>query len=252
MELKTISFANSETLLNNPKIGVAVDFSAESEIMVVACAGFAQKIGLPPFEFFQLLSSVHPVKKIFLRDIYPAWYQRGIIGLADTPQGVVDRLRPLIAEQKTTKLVTIGNSVGGLGALLFGALLDADRVLAISPLTTTNLWTRAVRYNEWRWVRVIYRQSKRDKLWLRHIPWAHGWKPHTYPDLEPVLRNHPHPAYHIHYAQNQHTDRVMAERLQAIPNVSLYPYDYPHHSLIQNLKTSGELARILEGILDFT
>lgn len=251
MPLETISFANSETLLNDPALGVAVDFSAESQIMVVACAGFAQQIGLPPFEFFKLLSNVCPVKKIFLRDTYPAWYQRGITGLADTPQGVADALRPIIAEQKTTKLVMIGNSGGAFGALLFGALLNADRVLAISPPTTAIFWKRALHHNEWRWLRLVYRQLKRDKFWLRHLLWTQGWKAATYPDLVPVLRAHPQPEYHIHYAQNQRTDSIMAERIRTIPSVHLHPYNYEHHSLIQHLKKSSELAKILDEILSF-
>ena len=251
MSLEPISFAHSEASLNDPSVGVAVDFSAESEIMVVACAGFARQIGLPSFEFFNLLSSVQPVKKIFLRDIYPAWYQRGITGLADTPQGVADALRPIIAEQKTTKLVMIGNSGGAFGALLFGALLNADRVLAISPPTTAIFWKRALYYNEWRWLRLIYRQLKRDKFWLRHLLWTQGWKAATYPDLAPVLRAHPQTEYHIHYAQNQHTDSIMAERLEAIPSVHLHSYKYKHHALIQHLKESNELVKILDDILYF-
>ncbi len=249
---ETTDFITSEAILNDPTQSLLVDFSEDSDTMVVAFAGFAQQIGLPPFEFFTLLNQARPTKKIFLRDTYSLYYQHGVQGIADDPQGIVDYVQLLIAEQKTTKLITLGNSVGGFAALLFGALLDADRVLSIAPPTVSSYWLRVTRYNEWRWLRTVYSKSQGINWFgLRHLAWTQGWKKHTYPDLAPVLLAHPQTEYHVYFPEHNRTDRLMAKHLESVPHVRLYPYDYDKHSLVKHLKSTGQLQKLLEEILSF-
>src|SRR4051794_31750462 len=92
--------------------------------------------GMPVFEFFSLLAREDPeVKRVFVRDLRQAWYQHGIEGIgADVPEAAT-RLRRLAADSGAERVVTIGASAGGFGAILFGALVEGGEGHAFSPPT---------------------------------------------------------------------------------------------------------------------
>ncbi|MGI4846672.1 MAG: alpha/beta hydrolase family protein [Janthinobacterium lividum] len=73
--------------------------------------------------------------RIMLRDRHHAWYQRGVFGLGDSVDAVAAALRPIIATMRPSKIITIGQSMGAYAAVLFGMLLDADKVIAYGPLS---------------------------------------------------------------------------------------------------------------------
>jgi hypothetical protein len=52
-----------------------------------------------------------------------------------SPEILVERLQDLIAPSMPRRVVCIGSGLGGYAALLFGALLKADRILAFNPLS---------------------------------------------------------------------------------------------------------------------
>lgn len=68
-------------------------------------------------------------KHIFIRDIRKQWYIGGINSELDTPLKLAEFLKIETAGYKT---YTIGSSAGGFAAILFGSLLNVNRVYAFN------------------------------------------------------------------------------------------------------------------------
>ena len=68
-------------------------------------------------------------KHIFLRDLHKQWYLSGINETLDNPEKVFDFLKN---ETIGYRVITIGSSAGGYAALLFGNMLDCERISAFN------------------------------------------------------------------------------------------------------------------------
>ena len=76
---------------------------------------------------------------VLVRDPQYQWYQAGIGGIGDVAASV-EYVRSL--KRRCEKLITIGVSMGGFGALLFGILAEAHEVVALAPQTIIGTDTR--------------------------------------------------------------------------------------------------------------
>jgi hypothetical protein len=68
-------------------------------------------------------------KHIFIRDIQKQWYIEGINKEFNTIEKILDFLKN---ETKGYKVTTMGSSAGGFAAVLFGILLNADRIYSFN------------------------------------------------------------------------------------------------------------------------
>lgn len=223
----------------DPTVGLVTDFTADSDTVLMAFGGMALQIGMPPFEFFSLTGGM-PAKRLFIRDVHQAWYQRGVPGHGDTIDDLAARLRELLDEARARRLVVAGNSAGGYGALLFGTLLGADRVLAFSPQTFLDqdaLWA----IGDHRW-----------DVKLRRLEAAGGADP-RFVDLGaslPELANG-RTRYDVHYAATLMSDEHHAERVAGIPGLTLHGHPRGGHSVIRLLRRTGELEQLIIDAITF-
>jgi len=168
--------------------------------------------------------------KIYLRDLHAAWYHLGLQGLTRTVDETAELLGRCIDEQAPERVVTIGNSAGGYAAILFGALLKADAVLAFVPQTCIGrrkrLMIRDSRRNDAMWRVLRYPQRAVRYMDLRHVPGV------TQPDI------------HIFFCGAHGLDKRHAERMRQ-PNVVLERYAAGGHHIARMLKRSGELKPIV-------
>jgi hypothetical protein len=69
------------------------------------------------FEFLRLANSI-PVKRMFVRDAYQAWYQRGLPGTEETLLGAQARsnAKSMIAVKRARYLRAAGSAVGSVSA----------------------------------------------------------------------------------------------------------------------------------------
>jgi pimeloyl-ACP methyl ester carboxylesterase len=221
--------------LDDPQSGWTADFSDNEDLVLVAFGGRGNQIGMPPFEFLNLLSEV-PVGKIFVRDIQQLFYQGGVVGLGQTIEEVATALESLLAGRQ--KVAFIGNSGGGYAALLFGALLGIEQVMAISPQT---FYCRSLRrlHKDQRWndtVKDIYRLPRSQRRYL---------------DLKPLLRRRTVSRhYQVYYGSGHPLDVRHATRLQALPGVVLCPQEGRKHNVAKPMRDDGTLKRILLELLD--
>lgn len=225
-----------ESALHDPSRGVATDLSPAADALLVAFGGLHGAMGIAPFEFFRLASGIG-TKKVFVRDLDRAWYHRGVRGLGSSIDEVANGLAEVLAAAGAHRVVAVGNSAGGYAALLFGRLLGLDEVHAFSPQTFLGPRDR-IRHLEYRWRREL-------RVLRRQVP------DRRYLDLRGVL-DRPEAAAkpaHVHYCHTSRLDRIHAERVSALPGVVLHPYDVAGHALVNTLRDTGELERILRGAL---
>lgn len=69
-------------------------------------------------------------KYIFVRDIYKNWCIEGINAVIDSQDKLIDHLREIT---EGYPIITVGSSAGGYMAILFGIMLHAEEVIALSP-----------------------------------------------------------------------------------------------------------------------
>lgn len=87
--------------------------------------------GIRPFEWAKTFEGLN-VPIALMRDRHNVWYQRGVEGVG----GVLDVAAYVRYLRETyTRVITVGISMGGYAALLFGALGEATDIIAMSPQT---------------------------------------------------------------------------------------------------------------------
>lgn len=223
-----------ERQLNDPSVSFVRDYSADSRLLLVAFGGINQRMGMAPFEFFQLARGV-PVKKLFFRDLHQAWYHRGLGTAGRTIRQAAEFIQSEVAAQRIERVVMFGNSMGGYAGILFGCLTGAQEVHAFSPQTFISPW-KLIRNRDFRW--------KYD-IWRAYL----SREPSTYYDLQAALATAPATRCHVYYSTASKLDTVHARHLERFPNVSLHAYPEGGHRLIQHLKQTGALTGLLERAL---
>lgn len=111
--------------------------------LVVACSGLGlyghQRADHLNYEFKRLVTRTfgRNVHQLFLRDLERRWYLSGLVGLGRGAAGAAAGVARLLDERglEPRRTVYVGDSMGGFGALLLGALGAADVVLAFVPQT---------------------------------------------------------------------------------------------------------------------
>jgi hypothetical protein len=201
---------------------------------LVCFGGLNLGMGLPVFEFFRTVKDL-PVTKLFVRDLEQSWYHLGLSGLSRSIPESVAVIRQAVPEG-ARRVVLAGVSMGGFAAIMFGALLGADRALAFSPQTFIDPWNR-LRWQDGRWKRTIVR------MYLRGLLRPKCW------DLRRLLaRSTRAGRIELHYGRQDRLDLVHARHLP--PNhVTHVPYEDCQHNVVQHLRNAGLLRPMLEQAL---
>lgn len=228
----------SITRIDDENAGIITDLSPTSETLVIIFSGLQGKFGgIPAFEFLQMTSN-YPIKRIFLRDRKRVWYHEGIPELGNSIDAVADSLRAIIAEQQVQRVVTLGTSAGGYAALLFGYLLNVDRVVAFGPQTALSLFAR-LRSGDFRF-------SKRVRQNYRKLYDSPGYNRH-YADLSKLFRTRSvKTKFEIYYSTAYRVDRGHALRMKQFKNVTLHGYPKGGHGIAKHFRNTGRLKPILE------
>jgi hypothetical protein len=223
--------------IDDPTVSLATDLRYPGRPVLVAFAGVIGKMGMPTFEFFNITKGLR-INRIFVRDLDRLWYQRGIGELGEDLPSAALGLRSVIDTVGPSRIVTVGNSGGGYAAIAFGALLEADEVLAISPQTVLGR-VEAVRYRESTWAHVTERLQ------------AAGGPDERYADLAQMLTfSSFRPSCHVHYAAANEIDALHAEHLSGVPGVELHPHQHHDHNVITRLRDEGKLRHLLVAHLE--
>ena len=114
---------------------ISLSTEGESKTGVFIFGGFALAIGrVPPFEFLKTMSTnFADLDAHIYIDPSRSWYSEGFQGITSNTDETVEYLKEKIKDYE--RVVFMGVSSGGYAAMLFGSLLEADRVVAFVPQT---------------------------------------------------------------------------------------------------------------------
>ena len=208
-----------------------------SNVLLVSFGGLRQGIGMPVYEFYNSLRSIN-CDKVFIKDINQCWYHKGINKEVKNIQMTSELLKSIIFRKAYERVVFIGNSMGGYGAILFGVILNIDCVVAFSPQTFIGK-TKRILYRDVRWyheISNVYSNNGNQKMFY---------------NLKSVLmRNDYLTKINIYYSTKAKLDRLHSERLHKLKNVSLYPIGRGDHNLIKVLRDEDQLVNIVKNAID--
>ena len=226
-----------ERTVADPTAPVGIDLHSDAPTLLVAFGGIQGGIGMPPFEFFRITSTIR-TKRLFLRDLRQAWYHEGLPGYASTFTELAAALSHMAGQHRFDRLVATGVSAGGYAALAFGTLLGADRVLAFSPQTVITLdamWTMGDHRFDKQLVGLAARKTL-DPQWA---------------DLRAALPSARcvDTLYELHFDPESQLDRAHAERLAGLEGVHLVTHPGIGHNIPRALRASGELRPLLTSAL---
>ena len=220
---------NQYSLLEN---GSAIEGGDESGICFVIFGGISEGIGVPPFEFRGMMQNL-PGHKIYVRDISQKWYHSGIDEGARSLAGAVDQIGKMIKQTGARYKIFIGNSMGGFAAILFGQLLQADRIIAFAPQTYIDPLSRILTL-DFRWRRQI-----------KSMYSSYGYNKETYNLSNYLLKNPIHGIVTIYFGMDCRLDRLHAEKLRGVSNIEILKRQGSGHGLVKDLRATGELFEVL-------
>jgi hypothetical protein len=213
--------------------------------------GFVDWEKPPAFDFYGRIKKLEAttetrLNRILVRDLTNQWYHRDIPGLGQHVDEVAESLRQIIGMIQPSQVITLGQSMGGYAAILFGILVKAHRILAFGPLSFFTV-DQALTYHDRRWLSVM--------LALQENP-----PPVQYLDLPALFRQRDCQSdLRIFFGtkpdagatESVNLDVLHAFRYAALPQCQLFPYANSGHAVVQHLIDTVQMDRVLtQHILD--
>lgn len=153
-----------------------------------------------------------------------SWYMHGIRGMGFDVSVSAAKLARKIKRIKHKKVVFLGSSMGGFGAIVYSTIIKPDGVVAFSPQFCS-------------------------RLRKEYIP----EKSLRYASLSKLLiTDNPECPIHIHACQdeqqekNKWGDQRSIKKLQAFSNVKIHKYDCHRHNVCKALKKMDILDKVLQ------
>jgi hypothetical protein len=212
------------------------DFSGESKYLVVGFGSVrmfhkTKKKGFEWQNLFKYKYNDLDFKKLFVADIRNSWWHTNFGNLPGIgPPTLTKFLLEKIEKSNAEKTLFVGVSMGGYGAILFGCLTKATKVLAFSPQTELT-------------------ESRRKKQLNRKFE---GYKiDETFTDLRNVLETtkNDETVYKIWYGNLNGSDKRAAKRISHFKDVSIYPINSSRHVVIRPVLQRGIFREELEDFL---
>jgi hypothetical protein len=107
--------------------------------LIICFGGMALQFGgILPFEFLNYLSSIYKnsCDLIFFIDRHQCWYHKGLQNITNNIDETVIYLNNIIKNGNYEKVIFMGTSAGGYGAILFGSMCNnVNNVVSFIPQT---------------------------------------------------------------------------------------------------------------------
>jgi hypothetical protein len=201
--------------------------SAGSDTLFVLFSGLGVGREPPAFIFHNFLKPYSGIDKLFVRDLSRSWYFKGMSGLSSDIDSTAEFLETLTGRYSRT--VFVGSSAGGMAAILFGEILNADKVLAFAPQTVLS---------------APKKQELKDYRWHQFLStFTTEVKEPRYLDLKNL---NPFDAkIDIYFSSGDKHDILHANRVQG-SRVNHFEYESDDHFIALHLRDNGELKMIME------
>jgi len=232
----------------NPEVGCLVDAVHPGRPLILSFS-FVDWKELPIFDFFGRTKKLEAAtgqrfNRILVRDPSNGWYHRGVPGLGAHVDEVAGTLRGLIQSIRPSRVITIGQSMGGYAAILFGTLIRADRIVAFGPLSHLDP-VEATRTGDLRFLPVM-RSLADDPPKTVYFDLADLATRLNYQGTTHLVFG-THPGHDDGVSGN--LDALHALRLARHPSVVLHPYPEADHLIIPWLVDHHQLDPLLAQLL---
>jgi pimeloyl-ACP methyl ester carboxylesterase len=210
----------------------------DPSVLIIAFSGFGQRFStVSSFEFFQATATME-FSRILCRDPRRLWYHAGIDSQHDSLASTAGLLTEYIEALEPETILTMGSSMGGYAALVFGCLLKVNHVHAFGPQTCLE-----PDY-------VLHERAPRAPELVKTGIYKRFWRsPHADPDfydIADVIRARPgETRYCIHYCKDHVPDQMSAEKLQGVNGVNIYPYDCMGHNIGRRMVKDRRLRSVI-------
>lgn len=204
----------SEDALPDDRVFYAMPADADTALISFSAMG----TGRGSFDFFRVLDPLPQYSKLLVRDPSSCWYNNGLPGVGRPLDLIADRIERELLQLGAREVIAIGYSMGAYAAILYGCLIGASRIVALSP------------------------QTLLDPI-LRHSP-PPGIELQA-PDLVPVVRSAPDVEIELVAAWDDLLDVFHAHRLAHLPWVRLLAMPGRTHEFLADLHRSGQLVPLI-------
>lgn len=211
---------------------VAIEKRDESYPWLVSVGGLNQRMGMPVHEFVGVTKSLDvPHNRLFVRDSTRLWYQKGLEGITDNFWDTGQFLGRLLDALGAGQRSAIGSSAGGFACLGWTNSARFDRVLTFSPQSAIGPTAKV-----------------KDQRWLKFI-WKSWLLSDRCLDVAPASFHSNARSIRVVYPRLLAADRFQAERIQEHGALTLDGRDSADHSVVREIKKSGELIDMLSQLL---
>jgi len=210
------------------------DFSSNSNHLVIALGSFYEgldkKYDPKQFEWDRRLTEISTIQnfnKLYVKDAGITFWHGKFEGLGHGVHLVADFLKKEATKAKAEKVLVIGPSMGGYGALMFTCLCHFDIAIAISPQTMLTSFR--------------YKKNRLNKK----FEGLNVNKEETYIKVIIERYGSPKSKYFVYYGNKNVPDTEHAKRLENVPNVFLKPLDSNHHNVAKLMRNTGMTEDII-------
>jgi predicted esterase YcpF (UPF0227 family) len=227
VDMNTDTLPAEEIPDNSPTI--ILDCERPSDTLLISLSVFPAPGGKSAFDFVRAAGPLN-VKKIFVRDPYMMWYQKGTPDAGPDVPSIAEHLRSLVVKENVCRVVMIGNSGGGFAAILLGVLVGVDEVHAFNPPTRLHTLDDTSMPDQFR---ALEREMGLGSPYL---------------DLREILRQHltQRTKIYIHYSRGDRKDKRHAQYLADFPGVSLIEYPFVSHHVARFFAQRAMLSPLLQ------
>ena len=206
--------------VNWPLTNPTIIREPESTQLFFVYRGARYKHPTPPARFCQK-TNLTSRNVVMFEDPYWAYYQRGISRQVRGVGQLIEHHREIIQSfPRVTELHSLGISMGGYAAILFGYYLGVDSVLAFGPVTKP-------------------RNSRIRSRTARSMPAEHR-------DLSDLLaEGNGTTTYRIFFSEECRSDRLAARSISHCSGVELNPVRGEDHNVLRLLVQQDRLESIL-------
>jgi hypothetical protein len=224
-----------------------------AEVVILLFCGFGNRAGLPLAVMHRWFGKL-PAHVVYLRDFHRHFYLSGIRSLGHDRRKTLHKLQRIVRKLRARRVVCFGTSGGVFGALHYGVLLEADRVLCLSG--STNLspeFNRHAKRAEWTVPpeNTDRRRSKRRRSMLVPRLAANADSAALELDARRYYEAAEHPPRTLLlYGSGNWDDRIQAENLRGLPCVTLQEFpDTGEHNIVPDVARRGEFEPLLTWLM---
>ena len=217
-------------LHDDPDKDVQIVHNEVADTVMFCFCGVTHRLGLP-ITMFQRRVATLPVSTVYLRDFHRLLYVGGIRSLGPDRSAALTGLRAIADDLGARRIICLGTSGGGYGALRFGLELGAETIVSLAGLVNMDPETQPIRKPMAVKLRKTFPNEELDCRAL-------------------YLAAKERPRMIIAYGEHAWDDRLQAELMKGIDGVELISVSaHDEHGVVPELIRREELDPLLARVV---